>query len=374
MANTVDSQAGAIILKMTYGYAIEPSSEEPLIQLIERMMDNVNFAAAPMTWAVDVFPILKHLPSWFPGTGFLETARQIREVNRMALNTPFSFVQRQIERSLTYRPSYLSSHLENRQRDDNGLINLSEEEEDALKQTAGAIYGGGADTTVSTLSSFVLAMILFPQVQKKAQNEIDLVVGNKRLPGFEDQDNLPYLNALVKESVRWIPVTPMGIGHVASEEIRYAGFCIPKGAFVLPAVWWFLHDPKTHLDPEAFDPERFLPPRNEPDPTNHAFGYGRRICPGRFVAADSMFITIARMLAVFDITRAVDHKGVEIEPKIELSLGPLSHPLPFPYQIRPRSQRHAELIQSVTQEHPWEKGDSKELDVEAIRTLLKRTL
>lgn len=359
---------------MTYGYSIEPQSEEPLVQLIERMMENINIAAAPMTWAVDILPLLKYLPSWFPGTQFLGTARQIRRVNQMALNTPFSFVQRQMDASETYCRSYLSSHLEQQTRDGNGKITLSTKEEDALKLTAGAMYGGAADTTFATLSSFVLAMILFPEVQRKAQMEIDRVIGNDRLPNFGDQDKLPYIGALVKEALRWMPVAPMGIGHMATEALSYAGFSIPKGALILPAVWWFFHDPEIYPDPEVFKPERFLPPQNAPDPTSHAFGYGRRVCPGKYLATDSTYITIARILAVFDISRGVDDKGAEIEPRVEPSVGPLSHPLPFAYRIRPRSEGHAELVRASEHEFPWEKGDSNELDTKAIEELLGNTL
>ena len=69
----------------------------------------------------------------------------------------------------------------------------------------------GADTTLSTVQSFILAMLLYPEVQKKAQEELDRVVGTDRLPTFADRDNLPYLEALVSEVHRWMPVSPMGM-------------------------------------------------------------------------------------------------------------------------------------------------------------------
>ena len=69
---------------------------------------------------------------------------------------------------------------------------------------------GGADTTVSAIYSFFLAMTLFPHVLKRAQEEIDSVIGSDRLPAFEDRPNLPYVEALVKEVFRWNPVAPLG--------------------------------------------------------------------------------------------------------------------------------------------------------------------
>lgn len=348
---------------MTYGYTIEPRASEPLVELIEHMMENVNEAAIPMSWMVDIIPALQYLPDWFPGTGFKDIARQWRKVTDSALTTPYSFVSKQVRDGGDYRPSYVSALLEKSRPEGKREFKLTAEEEDAIKLTAGVMYAGGADTTVSTLSSFVLAMVLHPEVQRKAQREIDSVIGSERLPNFADQDTLPYVSALVKESIRWLPVIPMGIGHIATEEMTYDGYRIPKGSCILPAVWWFLHDPEAHPNPEEFDPERYWEPRNEPDPLLHAFGYGRRICPGRYLAADNMYITIARLLAVFDIGKAVDEQGKEMEAKLEASPGVLSYPAPFAYSIKPRSEKHAELIRAVERDHPWEKGDSSFLDM-----------
>lgn len=81
-------------------------------------------------------------------------------------------------------------------------------------------------------------MTLYPDVQKKAQAEIDEVVGTGRLPGFEDRENLPYTNALVKESLRWHPVGPMGLPHVSTEDDMYEGYFIPKGSLLLANIWF----------------------------------------------------------------------------------------------------------------------------------------
>jgi cytochrome P450 len=88
------------------------------------------------------------------------------------------------------------------------------------------------------MACFFLAMIVFPDVQRKAQEEIDRVVGPDRLPSFDDRDNLPYINAIVKEILRWHPVAPMGVPHVSTEDDLYDGYLIPKGALVLPNIWY----------------------------------------------------------------------------------------------------------------------------------------
>jgi len=80
-------------------------------------------------------------------------------------------------------------------------------------------------------------MTLYPEVQRKAQEEIDGVVGTDRLPSFQDRQNLPYVDAIVKEVLRWHPVAPMGIPHMTTEDDVYEGYLIPKGALLLPNIW-----------------------------------------------------------------------------------------------------------------------------------------
>jgi cytochrome P450 len=83
-------------------------------------------------------------------------------------------------------------------------------QEHHVKQAAAALYVGGADTSVSVLGTFVLAMLAYPEVQKKAQAEIDSLTAGKYLPTFEDEASLPYIAALVKEVLRWENVAPLG--------------------------------------------------------------------------------------------------------------------------------------------------------------------
>ena len=80
-------------------------------------------------------------------------------------------------------------------------------------------------------------MVLYPDVQRKAQEEINRVVGTDRLPSFSDRENLPYIDAMVKEALRWHSVTPMGVVHSSSEDDMYEGYFIPKGSQILPNQW-----------------------------------------------------------------------------------------------------------------------------------------
>jgi len=79
-----------------------------------------------------------------------------------------------------------------------------------LKRVASSLYGGGSDTTASANSSFFLLMSLHPEIQRKAQEEIDRVIGHDRLPNAQDRKDLPYVNAIMREVMRLNPVVPLG--------------------------------------------------------------------------------------------------------------------------------------------------------------------
>ena len=95
----------------------------------------------------------------------------------------------------------------------------------------------GISQTVTSLTTFFLAMRLYPEVQKKAQEELDEVVGLSRLPEYEDRENLPYINALCKEVVRWHPVAPLGVAHRVSEDDVFNDYFIPAGSIVVGNTW-----------------------------------------------------------------------------------------------------------------------------------------
>jgi len=123
-------------------------------------------------------------------------------------------------------------------------------------------------------------MVLNPKVLKKAQDELDRVVGKGRLPDFSDRDNLPYIDAIVKEVIRWNPPLPISIPTRVTQDDVYRGYFIPAGATVVENVWAVCSDPKIYPDPEAFNPERFLKDgKIDPsvlNPEDRIFGSGRR--------------------------------------------------------------------------------------------------
>jgi hypothetical protein len=114
----------------------------------------------------------------------------------------------------------------------------------------------------------------------------------------------------------------------------------------------------------VFRPERFLKTAThepEPDPRHFIFGYGRRICPGRWTADNALFITISQTLAVYNIDKPVEN-GKVIEPEVKFEAGTISHPCPFKADIKSRSEKHRQLIENLVNEYPWEESHAKDLE------------
>ncbi|KAL2784224.1 cytochrome P450 [Aspergillus keveii] len=344
--------AGAFILKVLYGYHMDYTRVDPLMDYIEKALERFIPALVPGTWLVDAFPILKHIPAWLPGARFRRIAQGLKHDLAALADLPFHFVKDQIEAGKD-TSSYVSNLLE--EKANASTVTPGSKEEIDIKWSAVSLYFGGSDTTVSTITSFFLAMVLSPNVQKRAQDEIDRVVGRDRLPDFGDRDRLPYINAMVKESLRWHPVTPMGIAHSLMEDDTYDGYHIPKGSVIMPNVWAFCHDPKDYKDPMTFNPSRFLGDHPERDPQTLVFGFGRRICPGRILADSNIYLTIAMSLAAFEIGKP---QGVDVQA--DFLPGITSHPAPFKMTIRLRDERYRGMVRSVLDEYPF---DSEDADV-----------
>ncbi|KAI1813707.1 cytochrome P450 oxidoreductase OrdA-like protein [Poronia punctata] len=347
----IRTEAGAMILSMVYGYTIEPHKPDPLVELADTALNQFALSSVPGGWLVDTIPALRHLPDWFPGAGFKKIGKEWRKTLDMAATKPFLFARQQMARGVD-KKFYLSGFPSE---------DMAPEEDEILKWTATSLYAGGSDTTVNTLSAFFLAMTLHPEVQARAQEEIDRVVGPGRLPTFDDRDNLPYINAVVQEAWRWHVVLPLGLPHASTADHYINGYFIPKGATVMSNVWWFTHDPEVYPNPDKYDPLRFMTTPPPPDPTEWIFGFGRRICPGRFFAQGSVWLTVAKSLAAFNISKGLDESGREIDPVVEASTGVISRVKPYKATVKPRSPEYAALIEQVESMHPWEKSHAEEL-------------
>ncbi|OBZ71184.1 O-methylsterigmatocystin oxidoreductase [Grifola frondosa] len=246
----------------------------------------------------------------------------------------YKFTQGEIVKG-TMRPSMISKALER----------PDEYSEYVIKYTSAQVYSGGADTTVSSILTFFSTMVLHPDVQRRAQAEIDQVVGSDRLPRYSDQSNLPYTNAVLTEIIRLFIPIPI-IARVPAQDDVHNGCYISKDTLIVINLWAMMRDETVYPDPDAFKPERWLSKDrdNKSDPWSIGFGFGRRICPGRDLAEQILFTTVACILATFDISPATDENGNVVTPSGEFTDGAIIFPLPFKCNIRPRSPRVRDII------------------------------
>ncbi|KAH8999824.1 cytochrome P450 [Lactarius hatsudake] len=205
-----------------------------------------------------------------------------------------------------------------------------EEYEYTIKWAAGSLYGAGTESTTSSIATFLLTMVLFPDVQKRVQAELDAVVGRNRLPTFEDRASLPYLEATIKESLRFHPPTPLGIAHRLVEDDVVQGYRIPKGAIILPNIWAMNMNERQYEHPERFNPERYLGPT--PALESPVFGFGRRACLGVHYSTAAIFITVSSILSVFDLASAGQRrKGRPDRARLHRRIREPPETVPMPY-------------------------------------------
>ncbi|KAJ5910349.1 hypothetical protein N7504_004992 [Penicillium tannophilum] len=227
----------------------------------------------------------------------------------------------------------------------------------AFNNLFGELVEAGADTTANQVLTIVMALAKHPEVQKKAQAEIDRVCGPERAPQFSDFDDLPYINCIIKEGLRWRPTARTGLPHRVTKDDEYEGYFIPKGSTIFMGVWAMHQNEKLYFDHETFNPDRFL---NHPKLANEyasSSDYESRdkypshvcingICPGIHLAERNMWRITAKLLWAFSILEPVNPKTGKVQPLDENAYNSciLVSPLPFKVRVVPRSDKHLATV------------------------------
>ncbi|PPQ90149.1 hypothetical protein CVT25_012460 [Psilocybe cyanescens] len=338
--------AGGLTLSVTYGYEAV-SNDDEFLELAEECVHLLSerIASGGGIWPVDVLPFLKHMPLWMPGAGFKRNAIKWKRKMEEFVDRPYEYMKTSMK-SGTYKPSFCSNLLE-----DAG-IREQEDFEFHLKWSANSMYSASIDTTITVVSHFLLAMMLHPEAQRKAQQELDNVVGTDRLPTFEDRERLPFIECIFKEVLRWGVPVPLNLPHRLMEDDIYNDMHVPKGTLVFGNIWAMMRNETMYPDPDSFIPERFmekLSPELEKkrNPKNFAFGFGRRQCPGMNLVDSSVWLLMASMLATLDVSKAVDGHGNTIEPIVQFDNPIFRMPNPFQCDLRPRNQKALSLIKQT---------------------------
>ncbi|PCH33051.1 cytochrome P450 [Wolfiporia cocos MD-104 SS10] len=304
--------AAALIMEITYGYTLVSDDDEFFRRTQHAIQLTLNVGGAAAASLIDFFPIIKHVPAWLPGAGFMRDALVARKAVREHIDIPYNAVKYDVisgQAKSSFVSSLIAQHLKN-----DTLTPYIEEE---IKGSASGLY--------IVLTTFILAMVLHPDVYKKAQEEIDQVIGHSRLPNLEDRELLPYIECIIKELFRWNPPSPLGLPHSLTEDQEYNGYNLPGGAIVFTNIWQMTQDTEFYPEPEKFRPERFQKMDNDTakrtDPRRFIFGFGRRICPGRHFADTNAWLGITSIVATLDICKARDINNNEITPGAFFSHG-----------------------------------------------------
>ncbi|KAF8439067.1 cytochrome P450 [Boletus edulis BED1] len=327
----------SIILNGVYDHDTKTQTDE-LVDIVAKTLKIISFALRPdISILVGAFPALLKLPSWFPGMSFKRDMAIAKELSKQYIEKPFQYSLQKLSAGSS-APCMVFDALRNVE--EKGTSSDAGWMKD-LSETAATGLIAASDTSNSVITLFLLMMVVNPKAQKTAQAQIDSVVGGNRMPMIKDRSSLPYVDAILRETLRYSPVVPLSIPHAVVDDDIYGGFRIPKGAIVTSNLWSMAHNESKYPKPHEFVPERFLNDDGtlKPDDTeNIAYGFGRRICAGRHFADTSLWSVIAKILAVFTIEHAKDENGVEIPVEPKFSSGVAIHPLPFPCSIVPRIQ------------------------------------
>ncbi|KAH8804286.1 cytochrome P450 [Flagelloscypha sp. PMI_526] len=332
-------------LRVMYGVDLDEKDIDQRQEAVMAVTGNVS----PVEFIVDVMPFLKHLPSWAP---WHKKAAYLKTMMEKMMNEAFHRCEQDIDNGVAAE-SFVSRILQ-----DPENIAKGPHFREVLKWCAGSMSAGGETAPVIT-NVFLWAMCLHPEPQKKAQAEIDAIIGSERLPNTADKDRLPYLRALINEIMRWYlvnfsffptiglisflqQITPLAAPHCLTRDDHYKGYYIPKGTIVIGNSFSIAQS-ESGPEPEKFRPERFLDGSCTVDPRDYVFGYGRRRCPGRQMAEDTIFLNVSALLSCFDVTP----KYKNLSPPNRNGGLILNKPGPCPCNVAPRSEEKRALIVST---------------------------
>ncbi|OAG44327.1 hypothetical protein AYO21_01323 [Fonsecaea monophora] len=339
----------SLATQMIFGFRCPDIKDRHLQQLFWSFERWGELAGSASAQIVDLFPILQKLPKALAPN--VRYAEKLHKIEKDLYLGHWMRAKRGLENG-TGLPCFC-----------NDVLRIQQKEgfsDDAACYMSGSLLEAGSDTTSSTLYGFIQAMIIWPDVQKKAQEEIDRVVGDHRLPTMDDYDQLPYIRSCIKESLRWMPTIILGVPHAVMRDDTYGPYTIPKGASVINNVWSIHMDPKRSPEPRRFNPDRFkddhttLYQSANGDPAkrdNFNFGAGRRLCQGIHIAERSLFLGISRLLWGFELSKPLDKNGVPITPDIDDLVGGITvQPRDYQAVFKPRSPEKVKIIRDAARE------------------------
>ncbi|KAH9965224.1 cytochrome P450 [Russula dissimulans] len=336
--------AASMVMSVIYDTPPITSERDSSIKAVNDFVARLTRAALPGAHLVEFFPWMMYIPSRF--AKWKRDAEYWYERDSAMFESLFNRVNEKLLKGID-RPSIVGTLIK-----DADKYGLSSRENSWLAAT---MYAAGAETTSGVMAWWMLAIVTHPEAQKRAQEELDSVVGRTRIPTFADFPHLPYIRAMVKEALRWRPVDPLGLPHLCTEDDWYNGMFIPKGSIMMANVWHLNRDPEIYGEDAAhFNPARFLDTNGEviscaPETKEEGhvtYGFGRRVCVAKHVANNSLFIDLAMMLWACKIEPGKDENGKVIPIDVDgcIEDGLVVRPIPFKVDISPRFAEAASLL------------------------------
>ncbi|KAJ4983179.1 hypothetical protein SVAN01_11322 [Stagonosporopsis vannaccii] len=358
--NEIGRYTYSAFASQTFGMDI-PDEKDPAIQYIFQSGLEQILGTLPGAHLVDILPFLDQLPLFFKP--WEKKAKALFEGNKRWCDGLLRRVEMSINAG-TANDSFLTRILQ-----DERTMGCDERSDAAY--LAFMLIIGAADTSKMSSWSFIEAMMRFPDVQGKALQEIEAVVGvAERLPVYEDFESIPYVRCLMKELWRWRPPVALGHPHITTRELTHNGLRLPAGSRIHLNAWAIGHDANRHADPERFWPERYegdlttseqsKNSANVKDRDHFAFGSGRRICPGYHVAERSLAIAIMRIVWAFEIKPAPNARlplDLRDYPG-EMPGNPGEH---MPVMLIPRSEAKQRIIHAE-----FEKAEAERVVMEPL--------
>jgi cytochrome P450 len=345
----------SVILALHYGIRI-PKFEEPILHEIMGTQRKVTYLAANLQLP-DFIPFLRHLPAivspWqrYADKLYASQVDLYMRLLRHGKDAPsWNATKQAIATAQKYAPA------------DSPVTDLD------LAFTLATSIQGGMETSPRQILWLFTAALHNPEFMTRAHDVLDKIVGRERLPGFSDRNSLAYIDAVTHELFRWRPISPGSIPRRADRVDEIAGVKIAKGVTIMANAWAIGRDEKVY-DPslgntEDFVPERWL--RDEKvrnDLPLPVFGQGRRICQGKRVATDGMFLNIAHLLWAFDVEAI---QGEEVDAWAMVVVGFMTEPRPFTFRLKPRGQWVLDVVRREwgSTEKKLEKVMGSAVDVE----------
>ncbi|PVF95229.1 cytochrome P450 [Serendipita vermifera] len=324
--SAVIQAVGGVIIKLAYGEKIFEEHGAELVKLNTESIELMTYSFQHQ-WLVNYIQITQYLPSWVPGIQFHKYVARGQELFTSIRNVGFNLVKADVDKG-DADFSVISKYL-----------NETDTPVEYLRDAVAMMYMAGVDTTSSALLNFISIMILYPDVQKTIQKEIDGIAGQGASLTTAEIQTLTFLKATWRESLRFHPPAPTGVPHFTTEDSVWKGISIPKNTVIMPNIGFMLRDPRIWGDDaNEFKPERFLSEHNHrakdlPDVESIPFGFGRRICPGRYIADRNGIVFVAALLQNYDI---LPEEGASLPVHVEYDDGLLCKPKNMKCRFVPR--------------------------------------